>query len=570
MAYMNDDAQSRRDDTLLQPLRDDAVAGVFLFVIRPGITPQPLPTYERVANNCAINARVAAASGDWRSAFVFLFRVLRLVDMARNHPDLHTPGVENCIAALQARGHMAAQDAKTTVRPRVLELLRAAANAKDLAKNYEILPSPPTSARAEPPHPTLRIIAAAQPMSQFSQFSPHADSPKSSSFLPPPPLPMLQATTGADTNSVAQVSKQEQLPQAPSSPRHDPISQYDSLRRAFTVAPRRQLRRVVFPPSLISVFSQLASENTNAAPRGIETCGLLLGRESSADGDLLVSHLFLPHQNGGENDCELTSKGEDALLNFCLENALLTLGWIHTHPSQGCFLSAVDVHTHASYQVSLPEAVAIVVTGGGGFAVFRLTDETTTHSVLTSPQPFDPSRDYGLAPPLRKALTTGSYLKTGMSVILACNLRGFHPHGEVAEMTLYEESQHVSFEGTHGLEFVDQRSGAAEGIRVPAEYGEKVEAHRVEKVSSSSGGNGGTSSATVAASYPRVPRAREMYETTDTHSGGGGGGGGGGKAVSSNTQQRSEFYESAIKAAAGSAERFGGKSVSNLYPRVSR
>ena len=33
---------------------------------------------------------------------------------------------------------------------------------------------------------------------------------------------------------------------------------------------------------------------------------------------------------------------------------------IHTHPSQTAFLSSVDLHTHLSYQLMLPEAVAIV------------------------------------------------------------------------------------------------------------------------------------------------------------------------------------------------------------------
>jgi STAM-binding protein len=33
---------------------------------------------------------------------------------------------------------------------------------------------------------------------------------------------------------------------------------------------------------------------------------------------------------------------------------------IHTHPSQTAFLSSVDLHTHLSYQLMLPEALAIV------------------------------------------------------------------------------------------------------------------------------------------------------------------------------------------------------------------
>ncbi len=30
--------------------------------------------------------------------------------------------------------------------------------------------------------------------------------------------------------------------------------------------------------------------------------------------------------------------------------ALYPLGWIHTHPTQTCFLSSVDVHTQCGYQ----------------------------------------------------------------------------------------------------------------------------------------------------------------------------------------------------------------------------
>ena len=34
---------------------------------------------------------------------------------------------------------------------------------------------------------------------------------------------------------------------------------------------------------------------------------------------------------------------------------LITLGWIHTHPSQTAFLSSVDLHTQAGYQIMMPE-----------------------------------------------------------------------------------------------------------------------------------------------------------------------------------------------------------------------
>lgn len=72
-------------------------------------------------------------------------------------------------------------------------------------------------------------------------------------------------------------------------------------------------------------------------PRGIETCGLLAGVAKGKD-ELSVTHLLIPKQKGDENNCEMV--GEDEILDYCLSNNLFTLGWIHTHPSQECFMSS--------------------------------------------------------------------------------------------------------------------------------------------------------------------------------------------------------------------------------------
>ncbi|KAB2055002.1 hypothetical protein ES319_A11G005600v1 [Gossypium barbadense] len=66
-----------------------------------------------------------------------------------------------------------------------------------------------------------------------------------------------------------------------------------------------------------------------------------------------------------------------------------------THPTQSCFMSSIDLHTHYSYQIMLPESVAIVMA------------------------PRDASRKHGIF-----RLTTPG----GMSVIRQCQKRGFHPH----------------------------------------------------------------------------------------------------------------------------------------------
>ena len=61
-----------------------------------------------------------------------------------------------------------------------------------------------------------------------------------------------------------------------------------------------------------------------------------------------------PQRNPGYT-CAMADEGEIKLFTFCSSNDLLALGWIHTHPSQKCFLSSVDVHTHCAYQIMMKE-----------------------------------------------------------------------------------------------------------------------------------------------------------------------------------------------------------------------
>ncbi|XP_059973059.1 STAM-binding protein isoform X2 [Mesoplodon densirostris] len=101
------------------------------------------------------------------------------------------------------------------------------------------------------------------------------------------------------------------------------------------------LRHVVVPGKLCPQFLQLASTSTT---RGVETCGILCGKL--------------------------------------------------THPTQTAFLSSVDLHTHCSYQMMLPESIAIVCSPRfqeTGF--FRLTDH-------------------------------------GLEEISSCRQKGFHPHSK--------------------------------------------------------------------------------------------------------------------------------------------
>ena len=113
------------------------------------------------------------------------------------------------------------------------------------------------------------------------------------------------------------------------------------------------LRRLVVPSILMPTFLSVAQSNTAL---NIETCGILAGKMSQDK--FTISHLIVPKQTGTADSC--TTQGEEELFEIQDKENLITLGWIHTHPSQTAFLSSVDLHTQLSYQLMLPEAIAIV------------------------------------------------------------------------------------------------------------------------------------------------------------------------------------------------------------------
>ncbi|ETK89401.1 hypothetical protein, variant 7 [Phytophthora nicotianae P10297] len=115
-----------------------------------------------------------------------------------------------------------------------------------------------------------------------------------------------------------------------------------------------KIRTLEIPSGIIAQFTLLASPNTNRPPYGIETCGILAG--ILYDRKLIITTLIIPKQEGSSDMCTMTN--EEELYDFCFSNELLTLGWIHTHPKQDCFLSSVDVHTQCGFQSILPEVHA--------------------------------------------------------------------------------------------------------------------------------------------------------------------------------------------------------------------
>ncbi|KAK6921195.1 JAB1/MPN/MOV34 metalloenzyme domain, partial [Dillenia turbinata] len=140
--------------------------------------------------------------------------------------------------------------------------------------------------------------------------------------------------------------------------------------------------------SLMESFMKQAKSNTE---KNLETCGVLAGLLKNRK--FYVTALIIPKQESTSDQCQTTN--EEEIFEVQDKRSLFPLGWIHTHPTQSCFMSSIDVHTHYSYQIMLPEAIAIVMA------------------------PSDASRKHGIF-----RLTTPG----GMSVIRHCHRRGFHPH----------------------------------------------------------------------------------------------------------------------------------------------
>ncbi|KAL8751909.1 MAG: hypothetical protein Q9199_006109 [Rusavskia elegans] len=140
------------------------------------------------------------------------------------------------------------------------------------------------------------------------------------------------------------------------------------------------LRTIFLPPDLRHRFLSIALPNTKA---NLETCGILCGTLIS--NALFISKLVIPEQKSTSDTCETVNESD--LFDYIDGEDLMILGWIHTHPTQTCFMSSRDLHTHSGYQVMMPESIAIVCAPSkGDWGVFRLTDPPGMKSVLNCTQ----------------------------------------------------------------------------------------------------------------------------------------------------------------------------------------
>ncbi|CDZ97483.1 Predicted GTPase-activating protein [Phaffia rhodozyma] len=206
-----------------------------------------------------------------------------------------------------------------------------------------------------------------------------AHSPPSAAAYPSYSTPSSSTSLSTFTNPSPAINRSQHAityPSLPSAYRRKFLSQ---SRPSSSPSPSPQstsdvdlvggLRTINLPPSIIYRFLTVAERNTR---REKETCGFLLG--SLDNGTFTVRVLLIPVQKGTSNTCETLE--EEKVFEFQDARGLLTLGWIHTHPTQTCFMSSLDLHTHASYQMMFPESIAIVCAprSNPDVGIFRLTD----------------------------------------------------------------------------------------------------------------------------------------------------------------------------------------------------
>lgn len=196
-------------------------------------------------------------------------------------------------------------------------------------------------------------VARSQPL-QYEQAGPQ---PNKVDLPPKPPKVSIDSEWPLPPRPEKQPLDSEAFDGGASSNPITPVDEVPEKQFTFRAAAYLEngtpLRTVFLPPDLRTTFLTYAAANTKA---NLETCGILCGTLIS--NALFISRLVIPDQESTSDTCDTINEG--ALFDYCDSEDLMVLGWIHTHPSQTCFMSSRDLHTHSGYQVMMPEAIAIV------------------------------------------------------------------------------------------------------------------------------------------------------------------------------------------------------------------
>ncbi|KAL2268791.1 hypothetical protein VTJ83DRAFT_3637 [Remersonia thermophila] len=222
--------------------------------------------------------------------------------------------------------------------------------------------------RPQPPRPPKeryidRSPPRLPPPLQLHNLSLDLENPRT-----PPPLPIKEPVSRPPARDYSPATREPPTVSSSLAVPAEPAKRV-TFRPAAYLENGDPLRPVFLPSTLRHRFLQLASENTR---RGLEMCGMLCG--TTVNNALFISHLVIPEQRCTPDTCE--TENESAMLDYCIENDLIVIGWIHTHPTQTCFMSSRDLHTQAGYQVMMPESIAIVCAPQfePSWGIFRLTN----------------------------------------------------------------------------------------------------------------------------------------------------------------------------------------------------
>ncbi|KAK0721292.1 hypothetical protein B0T21DRAFT_386212 [Apiosordaria backusii] len=217
-----------------------------------------------------------------------------------------------------------------------------------------------------------------------------------------------------------------QRSQSPVPPPKEALEPTPEPKERYTFKPDKYLesgqplRSIFLPASLRGRFLRLAEPNTR---RGLEMCGLLCG--VNLNNALFITHLLIPDQDCTENTCD--TRNEADIWEFCEKEDVMQFGWIHTHPTQTCFLSSRDMHTQASYQAMLRESIAIVCAPRyePSWGIFRLTDPPGLPGMLNcrKTDPFHP-HDIPSDQLYVDALQPAGHVHELDSNLEVCDLRG--------------------------------------------------------------------------------------------------------------------------------------------------
>lgn len=215
-------------------------------------------------------------------------------------------------------------------------------------------------ARHEPIPAPLSVPQGPRPLPPRPPKGPPLIAPLSPKKPPPRPQkePLASYNNKLEYTPSYESAEPPEYTLDPETPPARPPKTLDEPKRV-TFAPNRYLengeplRPVFLPRDLRHSFLKKASRNTE---RGLEMCGLLCG--VLINNALFINHLLIPDQKCTANTCDTES--EEDIWKFCDDKDVIIIGWIHTHPTQTCFLSSRDQHTQSGYQAMLNESVAIV------------------------------------------------------------------------------------------------------------------------------------------------------------------------------------------------------------------